>query len=120
MLTVKRIGTLTGRGALDFGGSEYEAPSVEWIEPEKKSPEDEYGWWTLSEGSYQCELNESVRPDAGRSIAIQTWSDAARAGISHPTVLFTDATDNPRLTVIVGRGGIAIKENARISQAVQL
>ena len=116
VLTVGRLGTIVGRGSLDFGGSEYAPAPVAWQKPVKKSADDKYGWWHLEAGSYLLELNESLLPEEGEELLIQIWDQAARTGVYHPTELVAEPRQ-PLTTVLqVPNGGVDIKENARITR----
>ncbi len=115
-LTVGRVGRLRTAGALDFGGSEYAEADVEWMEAERKAKDDKYGWWTLDSGTYQVEFNEGVSVPENSGVLLQIWSQALKAGVTHPTEVIT-ASKNPLFTLIhVGNAGIRIKENARLSE----
>jgi hypothetical protein len=118
VLTAGRIGRVTTGGALDFGGSEYAQARVSWLEPQKQSPDDKYGWWKLSQGEYRLELNESVSlpGDGSKRVLFHPWSEAAKAGLSHPSEVIS-ASRSPIVThLTVGPQGLSIKENARVSQ----
>ena len=109
LVTAKRIGTISHNGTLDFGGSEYTEGPVEWIEPKKKDEGDDYGWWMLDED------NESLQPTSDTRCYLQIWDAAARNGLSQPFQVITDRRAPLHATVRVGKAGIGIKENARIS-----
>jgi hypothetical protein len=118
VLTVKRIGRLSAGGALDFGGSEYAEAEVSWIEPQKQSAEDKYGWWKLSQGHYRIEINESVSvpEDQPTALLLHPWPDAVRAGVNHPSEVITDSREPLFTHIGVGPQGISIKENARLGR----
>ena len=123
LLTVAGVGTFSDRGSLDFGGSEYTEATIKWLQPQKKADDDTYGWWHLSEGMYVVELNEHVVPAAGRSLMLQIWEAAQKAGIVHPSIFIhpqEEGSQNEplRVTVSVGSTGVDIKENARLSKLV--
>ncbi|MFW5712072.1 MAG: dCTP deaminase [Spirochaetota bacterium] len=115
-LTVNRIGVLTGRGSLDFGGSEYSEAEVGWLEPRKKQEDDKYGWWHLPPGSYLIEFNESVELPTGSRVYLQIWDKAGRNGIHHSFGVLEESRSPIQTVVTVGPEGIDIKENARLSQ----
>lgn len=120
VLTVGRIGRITVPGALDFGGSEYRAASVAWLEPEKQSPDDKYGWWKLEGGSYLVELNETIVPHDAHPVVLQTWPAAMEAGVWHETVMISSTSEKPTLSLQVPQVGVAIKENSRITAAIPI
>ena len=118
ILTVKRVGRVAGAGALDFGGSEYSAAEVSWLDPQKQNPDDTYGWWKLSPGEYRIEFNESLYPPEGTRalLLFHPWFEAVAAGVSHPSEVITLDRSPLQTHVTVGPQGLSIKENARISQ----
>jgi hypothetical protein len=118
ILTAGRIGTLVGRGSLDFGGSEYAPAPTAWQEPVKASPDDTYGWWHLEPGSYLLEFNESIKLEKGEQVLLQIWEEAARTGIAHPTELIVRAREPLATVMQVPTPGVDIKENARLSRVV--
>ena len=116
LLTVKRVGRITGGGSLDFGGSEYSEGVIEWIGPRKKSENDDYGWWYLNNGSYWVEYNESIDLPEETLLCFQPWEKAVKAGIVHPSGFMTALIETPATIVTVGDYTVSIKENARISR----
>ncbi|MFQ5795962.1 MAG: dCTP deaminase, partial [Candidatus Bipolaricaulia bacterium] len=50
LLSVATVSILQTRAEFDFGGSEYRTAQQEKIAPEKRSPDDRYGWWSLEPG----------------------------------------------------------------------
>jgi len=113
-LTVAEIHEVTGPGRVDFGGGELEAAAAEPHEREKRSPDDEYGWWLLDPGTYLVEYNESIAGDDLR-LTVQTRDALLERGAFHPTLRVASL---PRVPLSVGGAGIRIKENARISTVV--
>ena len=120
ILTVGRIGTLVGRGSLDFGGSEFAPSPTAWQEPVKKSGDDKYGWWHLEPGSYLLEFNESLLLSKGEKAMLQIWEEAARTGVAHPTELILTSREPLATVMSVPTPGVDIKENARISRVLLL
>ncbi|MDY6788703.1 MAG: deoxyuridine 5'-triphosphate nucleotidohydrolase [Candidatus Nanohaloarchaea archaeon] len=117
-LTAGEIHEFQGPGRLDFSNSEREIPDTEPIQPEKKDPGDDYGWWKLGPGAYKVVTNERVEiPNdlvgisdprssllrMGAFIANGFWE----AGFEG-TAEFLLKVENPE--------GIEIKENARVCQ----
>ncbi|MFB6114992.1 MAG: deoxyuridine 5'-triphosphate nucleotidohydrolase, partial [Candidatus Nanohalobium sp.] len=90
------------------------------IEPEKKDPEDDYGWWKLDEGTYKVVMNEKV--DIPNNLAGYAFprSSLLRMGVTIENAVwdsgftgtgsFKISVDNPE--------GVEIKENARVNQLV--
>lgn len=109
-LTAASIWRLTGHGQLDFGGSEYHAAPTEEIAPEKRQPDDDYGWWTLDAGVYRVVFNEQLTE--GRAL-LQSLPRLLEVGAYIPARM---VEAGPEITALlaVGETGVAIKENARL------
>lgn len=117
-LTVAEIHTFDGPGKLDFSNSERDIPDTTRLDPEKKDPEDEYGWWTLEPGAYKVVVNETVKIPKDlvgigfpRSSLLRMGAytqngfwDGGFEGVGS----FILNVENPH--------GVEIKENARINQ----
>lgn len=119
-LTVASVYEITGGGAVDFGGSEEQAAGRNALDPQKESPEDKYGWWNLSEGSYVVAFNEKPVLVDSQIGFIQPHERLVRAGAAHPSYYFRNADEHLETVIVVGRGGVHIKENARISKCLVL
>ena len=115
-LTVAEIFLVTGPGALDFGGSELQAAPREAIQPEKADPGDKYGWWKLAPGSYIVRFNERITQGDDHIAFIQPHERLLLAGGQHPAFHFRGQRDQLETLLIVGEGGLNIKENARLSK----
>lgn len=115
-LTVDQIHAVKDGGELDFGGGEYRRAEMEELEPEKRSSDDEYGWWELEEGFYHVMFNESMREDAETAMTIEPWRGALEAGISHPCRHVAPSEDC-HVLITVPESGVSIKENSRLSIA---
>lgn len=111
-LTVDAIARVTDPGQADFGGDEYAEPETEPIEPEFRDPADDYGWWELDAGTYLLTFNESLS-SASVAFVLQPHDRLLALGASHPTVHVTDLGPVP---LSVPDGGVALKENARVSR----
>ena len=114
-LTLKQICMFSGRGCVDFGGSEYVEAEKEVLNPEKRRPEDKFGWWDLDSGTYHMEFNERFESDNDRLYIISSSRRILSNGAFHPTIVTVESKYSPRALLIVGSHGISIKENARIS-----
>lgn len=119
-LTVKKLGKFYSGGSLDFGGSEYSDGVIEWMEPEKKSEDDKYGWWKLNEGYYWVEYNERIDLPENVRLYFQPWEKALQAGISHQAGIIAEPRKVLATLVHVGGYTVRIKENARISEIYQI
>ncbi|MFP3953721.1 MAG: dCTP deaminase [Candidatus Acetothermia bacterium] len=113
-LTVRRIFEVTSPTELDFGGSEERPGELKEIPPEKRSPEDDYGWWDLAGGQYVVEYNESVQARDGLGIVVPLGR-LTSGGSTHPPLLFRGVPESRPVLSVHGEG-LTIKENARISR----
>ncbi len=109
-LTVAEVYEVETPGRVDFGGGELEAASLSAVDTELRDPDDDYGWWHLDGGGYLVEYNEDLTGD--RTVELQTRDELLARGASHPT-LRVETLD--RTPLAVPRGGLRLKENARVS-----
>lgn len=116
-LTVKSVSELTGPGHLDFGGGEFQLADRHEVEPIKRDDEDDYGWWSLAEGTYIIEFNEIIDLNSDQYGLIQPHDHLSWNGVNHPTLLLDEDDSDMRVSVpiTVGHNGVEIKENARVS-----
>lgn len=114
-LTVSQVYEIDGTGSLDFGGKELTIAPKKKLCPEKKQPEDQYGWWNLKEGSYLLEFNEGINLEDNEVAIIQPRKELLSNGCFHPTVLIMPHEEVATIPLVVGSNGLNIKENARIS-----
>jgi len=114
-LTVDSISRLSGSGRVDFGGGELGDAETEPVDTEKRDPDDDYGWWTLTEGVYLVEYNETLVAPEDVRFVLQTRREVRTRGAFHPTVHLTDGQSVGPVPLTVSEGGIKIKENARLS-----
>ena len=119
-LTVRSISQINLGGHLDFGGSEYKEASASPVIPEKRTPEEPYGWWNLGQGNYLIRFNEILKPPKSSLIMVFPHERIMAAGIFHPTIMVEKIDENLCVNVLVGPEGISIKENARVAKAVLL
>ena len=113
-LTVKHIYHLTGKGAVDFGGSEHIIRPQKELPPQKKEAEDEYGWWHLTGGTYLIQFNESLEL-GGLVGTISPHSRLLNSGAYHAPRIVTGNMSVVEIHMTLGPQGIDIKENARVS-----
>jgi hypothetical protein len=112
-LTVDTVHALSGPGRVDFGGGELAAANTGTVDPQKRAPADDYGWWQLGGGTYLVEYNESLSGD--EPVRLQPRVELVERGVSHPTLRVGDL---PRVPLHVPAAGIELKENARVSTLV--
>ncbi|TQQ81552.1 dCTP deaminase [Halonotius roseus] len=111
-LTVSDVCEITEPGRVDFGGGELDAAATEPHPTAKRNPDDDYEWWTLEEGQYLIEHNETLSPPENATLVVQTRDELLARGAFHPT-LHTRTLD--RIPLSVGGAGLKLKENARVS-----
>jgi hypothetical protein len=112
-LTVASVHAVTSPGAIDFGGGELEPADATALDTVKRDPDDDYGWWTLSPGTYLLGYNESLA--TGDPLVLQPRTALVERGASHPTLHVTDLS---RVPLAVPEAGLHLKENARVSTLV--
>ena len=113
-LTVDRVSKVKSPTELDFGGSEEKLGELEKLEPKKRSPEDDYGWWNLEGGIYIIEFNEDIEVTDG--LGLITPLERLTAGGSFHNTLLLENYSGVRPILFVNSSGLAIKENARTSR----
>ena len=116
-LTVAEVHQLTEAGTLDFGGSEFTSAGTEPIDPEKRNPNDDYGWWDLKIDTYKAVFNETVEVPENAIAVITPHSHAEEAGLIIHTLFISpeDDLDGLNMHFHVPVAGCKIKENARIA-----
>jgi deoxycytidine triphosphate deaminase len=119
-LTVGRISAVKKEGDLDFGGSEEKEPLTEELKPVKRNPDDEYGWWNLTAGEYIVKFNETVEVPENSLCVLQPLLRTMKAGVMHPTLLLMSGEKIDEVVLLVGKSGLNIKENARISSLMRI
>jgi hypothetical protein len=112
-LTVAAVHAVAGPGQVDFGGGELADAATHELDPAKRDPDDDYGWWHLGGGTYLVAYNESLTGD--EPVQLQPRVDLAERGVSHPTLRVADL---PRVPIVVPPAGLRVKENARVSTLV--
>jgi hypothetical protein len=112
-LTVAAVHTVSGPGQVDFGGGELDDAVTGPVEPTKRDPGDDYGWWHLGGGTYLVEYNESLAGDG--FVRLQPRIELVERGVSHPTL---SVRELPLVPLAVPAAGVQIKENARLSTLV--
>lgn len=119
-LTVDRIYRTTGHGQLDFGGSEFDAAPREVLNPVLDDPEDDYAWWTLDEGAYIVEYNESLSLEEGQQARVWPLERTLHAGAHHGTFVLDEGRTPLKTLLVVTRMGCRLKENCRLSRLMVL
>jgi deoxycytidine triphosphate deaminase len=117
-LTAAAVFAFTGPGQLDFGGDEEQPAERRRLDPEKRAPDDDYGWWNLDAGTYAVRFNESVQLEAGDVALLTPHERLLKAGAHHPVCGLRApraASDALETVLSVGNAGLHVKENARLS-----
>jgi deoxycytidine triphosphate deaminase len=109
-LTLDAVYEVEEPGRVDFGGGELADADLTPVPTEKRTPDDDYGWWHLAGGAYLVEHNEDLATDD--AVLVQPRDAVLARGAFHPTVRVTEL---PHLPLTVANGGIRLKENARVS-----
>lgn len=120
-LTVNEIYQFSSAGQLDFGGGEFQPAEKRFIETEKRDPEDDYGWWNLSEGTYHVKFNETLELASHQNAFFQPHPRMLQTGITHPTRLIQgQGYEQSDFTtpIFVGDHGCQLKENCRTTQLI--
>lgn len=117
-LTVDAVYRTTGHGQLDFGGSEFKVAPHEPLTPVLDDPDDEYGWWTLEQGAYMIQYNESLTLEEGQQAILYPLERTLRAGAHHGTFVIDADRDPLESLLVVSRMGCRLKENCRLSRLV--
>lgn len=114
-LTVRQVYAVKGCGSLDFGGSEYSEADIEELSAVKKEMGDDHGWWNLSEGTYLITFNETVEGIEGVGF-LSPHPRLLKAGCTHQTLFTLEWASDYVMPLRVCKGGLKLKENARISK----
>ena len=104
-LTVDSVFRTTGHGQLDFGGDEFTEAPREALTPVLDDPDDDYAWWTLQEGAYIVQYNESLALPEGTVARVQT-RDAllARFGMQTGAAVWNSSKIVPRAARLSRKG----------------
>ncbi len=119
-LTVGSICEVASGGRLDFGGGEFEPGKRAALDPVKKESSDEYGWWRLPAGEFMAEYNEEFALPPGHMAILQPHERLVECGVSHAARFITEPDEKLFSLIHVGRAGVEIKQNARVSKLVVL
>ena len=120
-LTISKVFKFTSKAEIDFGDREYKESDQQEINPIKRAPEDKYGWWDLSCGEYLIEFNEELQDvlPSAKLVILQPSERITLNGAFHTTKII-EKRGKIRVTLYIGKNGINIKENARISKLIVL
>ncbi len=119
-LTAAEIFSLNRKGSLDFSNSERVIPPGQVVTCKKKNPDDPFGWWHLSPGTYKVRTNETVHMPVNMIAWAFSRTSLLRMGAFAQNGVW-DAGFCGRsefLLVVANEAGIDIKQNARLIQLV--
>ena len=114
-LTVKSITQLEGVGRVDFSGKEFAWGQRTILSPKQIMPSDEFGWWRLASGEYVVRLNEALNLPPSTLAIVLPHERIAQNGADHSALFIQTPMQHIEVLLQVGKVGIEIKENARIS-----
>ena len=119
-LTAGSIFEFLGQGELDFSNKERKLPEVRELAPEKKSPEDKFGWWNLGPGAYKVRTNETISLPKDLAAIAFARSSLLRMGVSTQNGVWDAGfCGRSEFILIVGNShGLRLKQNARVIQIV--
>ncbi|MFC5368800.1 dCTP deaminase [Salinirubrum litoreum] len=114
-LTVAEVRKVVDPGRIDFGGGELTDATTEPVETDLRNPDDDYGWWHLSNDVYLLEYNESLAGPGDVNLVLQPRDELRTRGAFHPTLHLAGDDDFGAVPLSVSNGGLMLKENARVS-----
>ncbi len=119
-LTAAGLYAFDSAGALDFSNKERLAPETRLLAPEKKKPQDTFGWWALEQGVYKIKTNETVSIPKDLVAVSFPRSSLLRMGIFTHTGVWDAGFQGKSEFVLVVQNpfGCRIKQNARVAQLV--
>lgn len=119
-LTVAEIFEFDTQGALDFSNKERKIPDGKQILPEKRSPNDKFGWWNLKSGTYKIRTNEVVNLSKELiALAFSRTSLLRMGGFTQHGVWDAGFKGKGEFVLVVGNPqGIRIKQNTRVAQLI--
>ena len=119
-LTVGSVFEFIDSGALDFSNKERVIPEVKEIPPEKRSPQDKFGWWSLKAGAYKIRTNETVNLSKDLVILAFPRSSLLRMGAFTQNAVWDAGFSGKSefILVVENPKGLRLKQNARIIQII--
>jgi len=119
-LTVGSVFEFTSSGALDFSNKERLIPQTKEIIPQKKNPQDKFGWWNLKRGAYKIRTNESIHLSTDLVGIAFPRSSLLRVGAFTQTGVWDAGFKGKSEFILVVENihGLRLKQNARIIQIV--
>ncbi len=115
-LTVSEIKEIKEKGKVDFSNDERHIPDTNSLQPRKKNPEDDYGWWILPPGNYVGRTNETINIPEKTVVIQQPRLTLTKSGIDMSTRLYTgkDKIQPEFHFSVTNKEGFEVKENARV------
>lgn len=119
-MTVEAVFDFDGAGALDFSNKERDIPQGREIPPQKRQPNDAFGWWHLEKGVYKVRTNETVQLPLDLVALAYSRSSLLRIGAFTQHAVW-DAGFRGKSEFILcvdNEKGLHLKQNARVAQLV--
>ncbi|MBI5347479.1 MAG: deoxyuridine 5'-triphosphate nucleotidohydrolase [Candidatus Aenigmarchaeota archaeon] len=110
-LTVGRIYTLKGEGALDFDNSKRKIPEYEVIEPANEK-------WVLEPGTYHAAMNETIKLPDNIAGLLLPRSSALTCGLEVHSALWDPGYEGRSFMHFSLKKKIELHKNARICQMI--
>ncbi|MBI2076102.1 MAG: deoxyuridine 5'-triphosphate nucleotidohydrolase [Candidatus Aenigmarchaeota archaeon] len=110
-LTVGKIFSLRGIGALDFTNEKRKLPEYEEIKPEK-------GAWALGKGTYHAAMNEKIRLPDNIAGLLLPRSSALSCGIEVHTAVWDPGYKGRSFMHLSVSRPVELHKNARIAQMI--
>jgi dUTP pyrophosphatase len=119
-LTAGSVFEFIDSGALDFSNKERVIPEVKEVSPEKRNPQDKFGWWNLKMGAYKVRTNETINLPEDLVIIAFPRSSLLRQGAFTQTAVWDAGFSGKSefILVINNSKGLRLKQNARIVQII--
>ena len=119
-LTAGSVFEFVSSGALDFSNKERVIPQAKEVLPEKKDPQDKFGWWNLKKGAYKIRTNEAFNLLNDLVVIASPRSSLLRMGAFTQTAVWDAGFKGKSefILVVENSQGLRLKQNARIIQAM--
>ena len=105
-LTVGSVHDVLKGGQTDFGGDEQVPCETEKLTPQKRDPDDDYGWWDLTAGHYRVQFNETL-VESGKAFLLVPNDRILACGCSLAGTVVSSGVIDTVLTVPMH--GVSIK-----------
>jgi dUTP pyrophosphatase len=119
-LTAGVVSEFSSGAALDFSNKERVLPQTRELEPSRKNPEDQHGWWKLARGVYKVKTNEIINmPNDLTALAFSRTSLLRMGAFTQNGVWDAGFCGKSEFVLVVENTfGIELKQNSRVVQLV--